>query len=251
MSISQTYFHDALLDSGGPVPAGLSDGHGRPAGQRFAVYRNNVAVSLTEALETGFPAIANLIGADNFRKVAGVFLRQHPPKTPLMMQYGAALPDFLDGFEPVSHIRYIGDVARLEHAQITSYHAADATPVAPAALEALPPDKLAAARLGLAPALRLLRSPWPVHDIYCYATMPDAPKPRAVAQDVLITRPEYDPQITVLPDGVADFMAALAAGQPMATANEAAMKVAAEFDLSQALVLLLNGRAITHITPED
>ena len=104
MSITQTEFHDALLDSGGPVPAGLSDGHGRPAGQRFDVYRNNVAVSLTEALETGFPADCQ---PDRRRQLSArspaSFCRQHPPDTPMMMQYGAAFPDFLDGFEPLAY----------------------------------------------------------------------------------------------------------------------------------------------------
>lgn len=36
-------------------------------GRRFDVYRNNVASSLTDALEVGFSAIAKLVGQRNFR----------------------------------------------------------------------------------------------------------------------------------------------------------------------------------------
>ena len=50
----QSAFAAALMDPTQPAPEGLRDPFGGPAGKRFDVYRNNVAVSLTEALETGF-----------------------------------------------------------------------------------------------------------------------------------------------------------------------------------------------------
>ena len=75
MSVGQTDFQAALLDADLPVPPGLSDGQGNAAGKRFAVYRNNVAVSLTEALITAFPSIYTLVGDQFFRAMAGSFLR--------------------------------------------------------------------------------------------------------------------------------------------------------------------------------
>ncbi len=177
MSVDQAMFRRAMLAPDQPVPEGLTDGVGRPAGRRFAVYRNNVAVSLTEALETGFPAIRGLIGEENFKKVAGLYLRAHTPASPLMMQYGADFPQFLSDFQPLSHIGYLADVAQLELALRQSYHAADAAPLDAARLDGLPPERLFAARFTLAPALRLIRSPWPLHAIWAYATQPGAPKP--------------------------------------------------------------------------
>ena len=103
MSHPQDAFVSALFAPDAPVPEGLSDPEGRPAGKRFDVYRNNVAVSLTEALLTAFPVVAKLLGDANFRSVAGVYLRQHPPQSPLLMFYGEEMPGFLEAFPLHNH----------------------------------------------------------------------------------------------------------------------------------------------------
>ena len=248
MSVDQSGFHDALLDAATPAPEGLTDGHGRPAGKRFDIYRNNVAVSLTEALELSFPCVRRLIGEENFKRVAGVFLRRHPPRTPMLMQYGADFPAFLDGFAPLSHLGYLPDVARLEQALRLSYHAADATPADATQLARIPPEALADTRLVLTPAVRLVRSDWPVHAIWAF-NMEDGPKPQPIAQDVLITRPALDPLMTVIDAGTAEFVAALINGETLGTAHQRATGAAADFDLAPALSLLLGGSAISKIQP--
>ena len=252
MSVSQTAFHSALLDASVAVPPGLSDGQGQPAGSRFSVYRNNVAVSLTEALELSFPAIVKLLGDENFKGLAGIFLRKHPPETPIMMQYGAAFPDFLARVEALSHIGYLADVARLEQAVRSAYHAADAEPVTTDALQSVDPEQLGDVRFDLAPSLRLVRSPWPIHQIWAYNLEDGAPKPTGGAQNVLILRPEFDPELTPISDECAQFITALLAHDTLSDANDAALAVDEGFDLSQALGLLLSGQAITRIiTGED
>ena len=250
MSVDQSQFHDALLDSARTVPAGLSDGMGRPAGARFSVYRNNVAVSLTEALEVSFPAIVKLIGAENFKKVAGVFLRKNPPQSPMIMVYGAEFPRFLETFEPLRHIGYLPDVARLEQALRESYHAADAAPIDPATFADLSDEKLATTRITLSPSIRLIRSVWPVHAIWAYNLEEDAPKPLNMAQDVLITRPDFDPQCHPLATGGGAFITTLLAGRPLGEAFEKALEISPEFDLAAVLALLLDTRAITAIHSE-
>lgn len=246
MTVDQTLFRRALLDPETARPAGLSDGAGRPAGRRFDVYRNNVAVSLAEALETAFPVIRKLVGEANFRLLAAAFLRAHPPVTPLMMFYGAELPGFLAVFGPTATIRYLPDVARLEHALRESYHAADAAPLDPEVLRALDPDALMAARLRLAPALRVVRSSWPVHAIWRYNTEPGAPKPAMQPQDVAILRPGLDPEPHLLPPGGGLFLEALAAGRTFGEAVEAASAVPG-FDLSALMTLLIGQGALTHL----
>ena len=127
MSTSQTQFRQAVLDPRAAIPEGLTGPAQRPAGRRFSVYRNNVAVSLAEALETAFPAVRKITGDEFFRAMAGVYLRAHPPASPILSQYGAEMPAFLTTSPPVKHLAYLPDVARLELALRAAYHAASET----------------------------------------------------------------------------------------------------------------------------
>lgn len=245
MTTGQTDFTRAILDPDLAVPPGLIDPQGRPAGKRFAVYRNNVAVSLTEALETAFPVVRKLVGDEFFKAMAGVFLRQHPPVSALMMHYGAEFPDFLETFPPTQSIGYLPDVARLEQALRRSYHAADASPIAPEALQDLPPDRLMAARIELAPAVFVIRSPWPVHALWLANTVDGAPKPQMRPEDVLVTRPRFDPSPALLGPGAADFLAAI---EKRGTLSEALDAAGDGFDLGALLGQLLAGGAIKGIS---
>ncbi|MBR9819902.1 MAG: DUF2063 domain-containing protein [Rhodobacteraceae bacterium] len=241
--LTQLDFRAAMLRPEAPVPEGLGDGRGGPAGRRFSVYRNNVAVGLTEAVLEGFPTLRALLGDENLRGVAAPFLRAHPPSSPLMFRYGAALPGFLKGFAPLAHLGYLPDVARLDLCLRASYHAADATPLDPARLSALPPEDLGRARLRLAPPVRILRSDWPLWQIWQLAHH-DGPPPQPVAQDILITRPGYDPRPYLLPAGGAGFLEALGQGQSAEMASEAALAEAPGADLAAILGLLLQSGAL-------
>ena len=118
------------------------------------------------------------------------------------------------------------------------------------ALAALPPDRLTAARLRLAPALRLVRSDWPVAAIWHANTTPGAPPPGTGAQDALVTRPGYDPEVAALGPGEGAFVAALMAGAHLGAAHEAGAATPG-FDLTPALGRLLAGGAITGIEEES
>lgn len=243
----QAAFRAALLDAGMPAPAGLTGPHGTPLGNRFNVYRNNVVMSLTEALQSSFPVVQKLVGEEFFAAMAGLYLRQHPPSSPLLMFYGDAMPDFLAAFAPAQSHGYLPDIARLELALRQSYHAVDATFVTAAALSALPPDDLPAARFAFTPATRLIRSQWPVHAIWRFNTVEDAPNPVLQPEDILILRPGFDPVPHLLPPGTGDLVAALIAGTPL---GDAVDRLADPALLGPVLTLLLQGGAIQSLSTE-
>ena len=247
MSGGQSEFTRAILDPGLPAPAGLTNPDGVAATKRFDVYRNNVAVSLIDALETAFPVIRKLVSEANFKMLAGVYLRRHPPTNPLMMFYGDAMPEFLVGFEPVQKLGYLPDVARLELALRRSYHAADTTAIAPETLQAMPADRLMAARLAFAPSMQLLRSSWPIHGLWRFNMEDGAPKPEPCGENVLLTRPQFDPQLTTLAPGGGTFVAALIDGARFGEALDGATAQVPEFDLTTTLGVLIAGAAIIRL----
>ena len=245
MTVDQTTFSTALLDPEVPRPIGLLDGQGAPAGRRFDVYRNNVATSLTEALETAFPTLRKLLGEANFKILAGVFLRKHPPSSPVMMFYGEEMPQFLADFGPTSDTGYLPDIARLELCLRHSYHASDANPIDPTDLQSLPPDQLMEARFDFAPSCILLQSDWPVYAIWLFNNQDGAPKPEMASQDVLIARTEFDPDIHLLGTGAGAFVRALMDGDKFGASLE--IISTDTFDLSSTLALLLGAGAIIKI----
>jgi hypothetical protein len=98
--------------------------------------------------------IAKLLGEEFFRAMAGVFLRAHPPGDPRLQLWGGKFPGFLARFDPVAHLPYLPDMARLELGLRQSYHAADATPLPIAGRD---PAEVLALKPRLAPATLILR----------------------------------------------------------------------------------------------
>ena len=233
--MSQADFATGLLDPAHPAPQGLVGPTGAPAGKRYDVYRNNVAVSLADALETAFPAIRKLVGDEFFRAMAGVYLRAHPPASPLMMHYGQELPAFLAAFAPVTHLPYLPDVARIELAVRQAYHAADATPLTGEDIGALPEADLPGLRFAAAPAAHLLASAYPAASIW-QANLRGGAAGQA-AEVALVTRPGFDPVVDALSPDDAAIAQALLTGKTLAHAAELG-------DVGPVLGLLLQRQAL-------
>lgn len=200
--------------AGGNVPDFVTARDPDEAAKRFAVYRNNVAHSLQEALARRFPAIVRLVGSEFFGAMAAEFIAVHPPRSPVLQEWGGDFAGFMDGFAPVDGLPYLGDVARIEWARGRAYHAANAT--------ALPHDRLSEDEpVYLHPSLRLLHLSHPAVSIW-RANQPgrDGKLRAAGAEAALIwRRPDFEvPVETLTPSGAA-FIAALLGGQTLAQAS--------------------------------
>jgi hypothetical protein len=252
---SQTAFAHALLDPELPCPSGFKTWNGSDPAQRFAVYRNNVMVSLIDALADTFPVVQELVGEEFFRAMARVFAMAHPPRSPVMAYYGQDFADFVQTFPPATQVPYLADVARLEMARVCAYHAADVPPMALEAVQAAlaDPAQLIGLRLTLHPSVHVMTSAfavfslWAAHqgDIDMASVDPDH------AQTVLVFRHALNVNTLELSGAVGQFVSALLAHQALPDAASAAGNADLEFDLTQALTLLLRCQLITHLSTGD
>ena len=237
----QTRTLDALLHGGaGPAAAALlRSGRGPAPARRLQVYRNNLVVSLTAALEAVYPVVARLVGAGFFRQVARAFIAEHPSRSGNLHEFGRELPAWLHASASLQSLPYLGDVAALEWACHDVYHEAYAEPLDPARLAEVPAALQPALQLQLQPATRLVASRFPILAIWQAnqeGTVPAAP----ISLDdgavrLLVARRDLDIEFRLLGDAEAWWLRALDAGRPLAVALQAALDVDPAFDFGAAL----------------
>src|SRR6201988_1206721 len=147
-------------DTAGIVAAILGDGLDPAA--RGGIYRHHAFATLGDALQSTFPVVCRLVDKRFFAYAAHEYLREHPPHSRCLVEYGADFADFLADFEPCKALPYLADVARHEWAHNTAATVGEAAPLPPQALAAVPADKAAYVALRLQPSVRYLGSPWPI-----------------------------------------------------------------------------------------
>ncbi len=247
---SQRRFAAALLNPDAPPPAGLLTWNGSDPRQRFAIYRNNVTVSLIEALGATYPVVRQLVGEAFFREMARVYVRGNPPRSAILLGFAETFPEFIEAFEPATGVRYLADVARLELARRQAYHAADEPSLTQSAYAGIAPNDRGLLTMHLHASVTILRSRFAVGSIW--AAHQEGGQIETVdpyrAEDVLVLRPDLDVEVLRLAPGVATFLGALAAGATIMDAIVHALDCTAEFDITSALETLIASGAATSLS---
>jgi Putative DNA-binding domain len=227
-------FSPALLYPQSETPAVVAGPRHKAAVKRYNVYRNNVTVSLIDALAAIFPATQRITGVEFFRAMARFHIRETPPTSPLLFEYGRDFPSFIEHYEYAQAMPWLPDVARLERAWLDAYHAADADTLTPEVLAAVPSERLAHTIFIAHPSTRIVRSNFAAVAIFVAnrAEGPVGPVNVSETEDALITRPGLEVVVRRLPDGGAVFLTHLASGETLGEAATAAFEATALFDLS-------------------
>jgi hypothetical protein len=243
---SQQAFAQALLDPALPPPGELVAWNASDPRLRFAVYRNNVSVSLVAALADTFPVLRALVGDEFFDAMARLYVADEPPRSPVLAHYGEGMADWLAHFAPAASLPYLPDLARLERARVRAYHAADAPSLGTDAVAArlAEPAQLAQARLRLHPSLSVLDSRYAIVSLWAAhqghapleAVVPDRP------ECALVLRADDDAAVLDIPPGAATFYRRLLQGQPLA---RAASRIEEPFNLGESLAILIRHGAIS------
>lgn len=239
-------FADALLQPGGPIPRGVINPDGVPATKRFDVYRNNVIVSLIDAVASRYPIVQRLVGEEFFQAMAREFVIAHPPASPVMLGYGQNFPAFLDAFPPVEALPYLSGVARIENARRTAYHAADVSPMNPAALETISPEQFESVTFKTHPSLSLIDSEFAIKSIWQSNSQETTLEtPIDTTESVMICRPQMDVEVRGLPDGAFAFLTEVENGRALGEAAQAGLLASPAFDLATTLTAALSAQIFT------
>ncbi len=194
--------------------------------QRLQIHANTVRILLAESLASSFPVCAALVGEQFFEAMAIRFVEQHPPHSAALFEYGGELPGFIDRFEPAKTVPYLGDVARLEWAWAESFHAADEKPADAQTLTQADPEALSQSQWKPIASARLMRSPWPVDQIW-EAHQPGASFSLAeIKLDtepvfIIIARPHLEVEVMRVGEIAAHLFERLAAGEQLGVVMEA------------------------------
>jgi hypothetical protein len=191
--------------------------------------------------------VHRIVGSEFFHALARAYVVGDLPRSPMLFEYGAGLPDFIDRFEPTSVLPYLADVARIERAWTEAYHSAEATPIGPAAFSEIDPDLLSDVSLVLHPSVRIVRSRFPALTVWLMNVEGGIPGPVDLAvggENTLIVRPEAAVEVRSIPKGSPEFIHALASGTSVLSAFEEAIAADPSFDLSANLSDLIQVGAL-------
>jgi Putative DNA-binding domain len=213
------------------------------------IHRRNMVEGLVNNLKSRFPAVERLVGNEYFEAMARLYVRERPPRSPVLATYGACFPDFISVFEPACDLPYLADVARLEAARTRAYHAAEAGSVDPIRFASLAATIVPEIGLRLHPSVEIVRSRHPVVTIWAMnrGEQELAPILDWLGQDALVARPGRVVEVRTLPHGAAAFFLALGRGHKFADAAEAAFAEDARFDLTLNLAAILGSGLVRDI----
>jgi hypothetical protein len=148
---------------------------------------------------------------------------------------------------------YLADTARVERAWLDAYHAADAPPLSPNALAAVPPDRLGDLVFTAHPATRIVRSAYPAVAIFAMNRVegPVTALRSNAAEDALITRPDIDVAVRLLPPAGAAFLTNLIGGEILGAAGATAFAETPSFDLAANIAGMIEAGVFTAINVGD
>jgi len=244
----QQQFAASLLDVGIPADAADIRSDRLPASARLRIYRNNMFVSLTNALAACYPVVRRLVGEDCFKEQARQYIRSHELRSPNLHQYGGGFADFLSTSPDVRTLPYLADVAQLEWACQQVYHAPTATHLSLEELATVDTGQYHALRFHLNPSTRLVASSYPIFQIW-RANQSDQQDDYTISLDgggdwLLVMRRDDDIEIKSIKPADWCFLRALADGATLHAAFTRGIAADLSFDLAKCLREHILGRTL-------
>ena len=240
--LQEAFVAGALHDYSAPIAAHIL-GKGIAPERRLAIYRNNAVEGFLKTLQATFPALQRLAGEGWFRQTGREYLRRHPSRSGNIHYVGERFATFLDAELAGTEYAYFADVARLEWAYQEVLVAADHPTFDVAALATVPPEQYAVLTFRVHPALRLVRSRFPVLAIWKVNQADSAVSERidlaSGSSSVLIIRREDHVELRELPGAEFELLAAFIRDETFEQAAGHVLRCAPQADLGVVLARIV------------
>jgi hypothetical protein len=149
-----------------------SDQASNEAALRMAVYQNNYAHSLREALKDSYPVVLRLIGEDFFHALAMEFIQSNPPQQASLQSYGLEFIKFISEHEQCQQLPFLTDIAHIEYLYIQCFHGPEQEAINLNHLLAEEENDLPNVVFTAHPNVHMISSDYPSLDIW-YANLED------------------------------------------------------------------------------
>ena len=214
------------------------------------LYRGNLVATWDKTLSAAYPVLRQLVGDEFFSALTRAYGMANPSRDADLNRFGASFAQFLARFEHVADYPYLADMARLEWALHRACFAADASGLGAAALGALTPAQLEAARFDVHPACSLLALDWAVVALWQAhqsGSGVDFPATMAVPGFALVARPHWRAEVVSLGQAAHAALTVLAAGQHFGAALDTAFGLDDHFDVATHLQQWLQLGVLTNM----
>jgi hypothetical protein len=245
----QMQLRQAVLGGATAEIVAAIQGDGLDPAARIGIYRNHAFATLGASLRGTFPVVCRLVDERFFAYAAHEYLREHPPHSRCLAEYGADFADFLANFEPCKSLPYLAHVARFEWALNIAARVREAAPLPPQVLAGVPINEAAYLAFRLQPSLSYVVSPWPIDAIWQANQENEVPLVDLAsgAARLEIRRAGDVVAWLRLDSAIFAFRTALANGSVLAAATAAATLQDSAFDLAPAIQhIFANGLAVAY-----
>lgn len=205
--------------------------------RRYAIYRNNMFLSLTAHLRAVFPVTAKLGDERFFAYAAHQFILRGPPRSSRLVVYGEGFPRFLSGFPACRHAPILPEMAALEWA----IHRALASAQRPF-LDVM--EMTEASTFDLQPSLSFVVSRWPVLGLWAHQSQRQQALPRRTSR-IAVVRYDDDIRFFELDRARFAFWRSLARQNTVEEAAARALARDPKFNLTDEIVFLFRNRLVT------
>jgi len=156
-----------------------------PIATRLAIYGNAYRSRLAETLQNHYPALAALLGAQEFAALCSAYIEAHDSTFASIRFYGGELATFVSAGLKHESVPLLAELAQWEWAMNAVFDAADAEPIGVQALAAVAPEAWGGLKFELHPSLRRLDLGWNAPQLW-KALTGATPAPEAAKADEVV-----------------------------------------------------------------